>query len=82
MNKPTLTYRDFMTRWHTTILPKKDNYIREGQAFMNYLGEVWIDEYKRISSVHYYDRTDIDCFFNDQLIPNTINHLEKAWDNG
>ena len=48
---------------------------------MNILYSVWEEEYKRLSSVHYYDRTDIDCFYNDSLIPNTLEHLENIWIN-
>lgn len=53
--------------------------LRKGQVLMNYLASVWMDEYKKISSVHYYDRTDIDCFYNDRLIPNTLKHLKEVW---
>ena len=76
-----MTYKKFAKKIKTEILPNKPNYIREGQAVMNYLAEVWINEYKRLSSVHYYDQTNIDCFYNDKLIPNTMKHLEKVWNN-
>ena len=56
-----------------------DSSIRMGQHIMNILHSVWEEEYKRLSSVHYYDRTDIDCFYNDSLIPNTLEHLENIW---
>lgn len=75
-----MTFKEFKIIWETQILPNKEEYIREGQALINFLGDVWFNEYKRISSVHYYDETNIDCFFNDKLIPNTFEHLEKVWE--
>lgn len=76
-----MNFQDFKNKWETDIKPNRHPDIREGQSLMNFLGEVWIEEYKRLSSVHYYDQTNIDCFYNDKLIPNTLNHLEKEWKN-
>jgi hypothetical protein len=76
-----MTFTEFKTTWELDILPNKNSLIREGQALINFLGDVWINEYKRISSTHYYNETNIDCFFNDRLIPNTFKHLEKVWSN-
>lgn len=76
-----MTYLEFKNSFETEILPNKPAFIREGQALINYLGDVWLEEYKRISSQHFYDETNIDCFYNNNLIPNTLNHLEKAWKN-
>ena len=61
------------------LLPDRDPRIRSGQFLMNFLAEVWREEYNRISSVHFYDRTDIDCFYNDRLVPNTLKHLKSVW---
>lgn len=58
-----MTYKQFKNNFETNILSNKHKNIRDGQALMNYLFKVWEEEYKRISSVHYYDQTDIDCFF-------------------
>jgi hypothetical protein len=76
-----MSFELFKQDFYEEILPNKPEYIREGQALMNYLGDIWIEEYKRISSNHFYDETDIDCFYNDKLIPNTLKHLEKVWKN-
>jgi len=76
-----MTFTEFKNNFEENILPNKPEFIREGQALMNYLGDIWIEEYKRLSSVHYYDETNIDCFYNDKLIPNTWNHLKKVWYN-
>ena len=76
-----MKYKKFRKNFEEDILPNKPEFIREGQALMNYLGGIWLEEYKRLSSVHYYDETNIDCFYNDSLIPNTWKHLEKVWNN-
>ena len=76
-----MTFNEFRDDLNNEILPNKPSFIREGQAIINYLADVWFEEYKRISSVHYYDETNIDCFFNDALIPNTLKHLQKVWNN-
>lgn len=77
-----MTFKEFKNNFETEILPNKPAFIREGQALMNYLGDVWIEEYKRISSIHYYDWNDaVDCFYSDALIPNTWKHLKKIWKN-
>jgi len=71
---PKISFDDFML-----LTEQKSNELRKGQHIMNTLHSVWPEEYKRLSSVHYYDRTDIDCFYNDSLIPNTLEHLEEIW---
>lgn len=75
-----MTFKKFKKIWDDEILPNKPDYIRRGQSLMNHLATVWLEEYNRITSVHFYDRTDIDCFYNDALIPNTLEHLEKVWE--
>jgi len=77
--KSKISFEEFLDNWNNNIVPDKPSFIRLGQSLMNYLGDVWFDEYHRISSVHYYDDTNIDCFYNDKLISNTLNHLEKVW---
>jgi hypothetical protein len=75
------TFLEFKQMWEKKVLPNKELFIRNGQSLMNFLGDVWLEEYKRISSQHFYDETNIDCFYNNNLIPNTLKHLEKAWKN-
>lgn len=70
-----MTYLDFIQKWKQEILTNKPDYIRDGQSLINYLGDVWIKEYKRINN------TEFDCFHNTSLIPNTLKHLEKVWIN-
>jgi hypothetical protein len=72
-----MTFNEFKTYIETNKPPE----IRKGQAIMTALSKIWEKEYIRISSVHYYDQTNIDCFYNDNLIPNTLAHLEKVWKN-
>jgi hypothetical protein len=74
-----MTYEEFVYNWNTKILASKPDSIRTGQSLMNYLSEIMMDEYVNITSVHYYNKTDIDCFYNDDLIPNTLKHLETIW---
>lgn len=76
-----MSFELFKQDFYEKILPNKPEYIREGQTLINYLGDIWVEEYKRISSNHFYDDKYIDCFFNDKLIPNTLEHLEKIWNN-
>lgn len=76
-----MTYTEFTQKWEQEVLPNKPDFIRKGQSLINFLGDIWLEEYKRISSVDFYDKTNIDCFYNDSLIPNTLNHLEKVWGN-
>ena len=76
-----MSFEDFKYLWETQILPHKDKYIRKGQSLMIYLHKVWQEEYKRISAIEYYGETNIDCFYNDDLIPNTLKHLETVWEN-
>jgi hypothetical protein len=74
-----MEFQEFKNTWETEILPNKPSFIRKGQSLMNYLADVNFEEYRRISSLLYYDRDDIDCFYNDSLIPNTLKHLEENW---
>jgi len=76
-----MTFEEFKYSWETKIKPNRHTDLREGQSLINYLGDIWLEEYKRISSIHFYNKSSIDCFYNDKLIPNTLNHLEKVWKN-
>ena len=79
MDRPKIPFKKFKKNWEGIVLPMTPSNIRRGQALMDYLANVWYDEYVRISAIDYYDETDIDCFFNSKLIPNTLAHLEKVW---
>lgn len=76
-----MKYNQFVENWEKSLSVSKPSHIREGQWLMIYLGDVWLEEYERIQSLYYYDETNIDCFYNDSLIPNTLKHLEKVWVN-
>ena len=73
-DRPKVSFEEF-----NLLIEQKDTSLRKGQHIMNVLYTVWEEEYERLSSVHYYDKTDIDCFYNDSLIPNTLEHLEDIW---
>lgn len=74
-----MTFEEFNNNLENEIWIEKPDFIRKGQALMNYLYQVWSEEYNRISAIDYYDETNIDCFYNDKLIPNTLEHLKKVW---
>lgn len=73
-----MRFEDFYTRYVGEILPERPSHIRGGQALMNFLHEVWPEEYRRITEGKYIGQS-IDCFYNDDFISVTINHLEKVW---
>ena len=68
-----MTFKQFKKEYET-LLKTKPQFIRKGQVLMNYLGDVWIEEYKRIT-----DKQEVDCFHRDVLIPKTLQHLESVW---
>jgi hypothetical protein len=72
-----MTFIEFKESW----LQEPKTHERKGQSLVNHLHGIWLDEYKRLSSVHYYKETNIDCYFNDDLIENTLTHLKKVWIN-
>lgn len=74
-----MTFEEFNNNLKNEIWAKKPDFIRKGQALMNYLYQVWSEEYNKISDIDYYDKNNIDCFYNDKLIPNTLEHLKKVW---
>lgn len=76
-----MTFKEFENNLYDEVLPNIDENTRIGQAVMIYLNEVWPEEYKRISSVHFYSNHNIDCFYNNRLVPNTLKHLELIWKN-
>lgn len=59
-------------------LPLRNPKLRSGQFLMILLNEVWPLEYNRIVDMEK-GLTTIDCFYNDRLIPNTLNYLKKVW---
>lgn len=71
-----MTYEQFKHKYYQEILPNKHEDIRKGQALMNFLGDIWFAEYKRMSSKF---APNVDCFYNDNLIPAALNHLQNNW---
>lgn len=47
--------------------------LRYGQTIMNVLYKVWPEKYKQLTSSEY------DCYYNDGLVKNTLEKLEKEW---
>ena len=73
-----MTYEEFKQKFDEEILPKKDSNLRDGQQLMIYLASVWMLEYSRIS-LGEYNKSNIDCFYNDRRMENTFQHLEENW---
>ena len=71
-----MTYQQFKDKYYQEILPNKHEDIRKGQALMNFLGDIWFAEYKRMSSKF---APNVDCFYNDNLIPAALCHLQNNW---
>ena len=80
-----MTFNEFKSDWENKILPVKEDFTRKGQSLMIFLWSVWPEEYKRISygigPLLTQTSNNIDCFYVDKLIPNTLEHLEKVWEN-
>ena len=73
-----MTFEKFNYNWEDNFL-NEPKYIRRGQSLMNYLFKVWKPEYDRITSGYYFPEENIDCFYINSFIPNTLKHLEKVW---
>lgn len=71
-------YNDFILGFFI-YLRNQPNYIRTGQTLITYLDSFDKEECNNICSLHYYNRNDIDCFYVDKLIPNTLKHLQEVW---
>lgn len=69
-----MTYKQFEEKFYQEVLPKKHSDCRKGQSLMNFLCDVWYMEYRRINNI-----LDIDCFYNDKHITNTLEHLKNNW---
>lgn len=69
-----MTYEEFIDKVCKEVIPNRDKGIREGQALMNYLHEIWPEEYKRLV-----EDNNLDCFYRDDIVPFTLVHLQKQW---
>ncbi len=72
-----MEYDSFYLSFIGEVLVQKPSFIRKGQALMNYLSEIWPEEYRRITSKEY--EIDVDCFYDDNLMNSTLKHLEENW---
>lgn len=71
-----MTFEQFKNKYYQEILPNDHIDIRKGQSLMNFLSQVWFKQYKRMTSKF---ADNVDCFYNDNLIPNALNHLQSNW---
>lgn len=76
-----MTFNEFKHKWETEVLPIKPTFIRKGQSLMTYLGIVWMNEYTRMVISNYEVGKQVDCFYMDSMIPTTLEHLERVWEN-
>lgn len=67
-----ITFKQFLEEYEVRIFNRR--HLRRGQVLMNYLFEVWPTEYHRILG------TDEDCFYENGLIENTLDHLNSIWE--
>ena len=74
-----MTYEQFVINYKENLIYKGQ--LRDGQALMNYLYSIWAKEYDRICYQTPYTKPDIDCFYNDKFIDNTLEHLKEVWCN-
>lgn len=74
-----MTFEEFKNNLENKVWSEVPSFIRKGQHLMNYLYLVWPEEHNRMCSLNYYDEPNIDCFYQDKLIPNTLEHLKKVW---
>lgn len=78
INKPyiyNMIFKEFREIVLYDKIVNRDHNLRMGQILMNYLYEVWPTQYKRITG------TTSDCFYDDTLIGNTLELLEREWSN-
>ena len=71
-----MTFKEFKADFNGLI--GKDTR-HDGEVLVDYLKQIWPEEHVRLTSIHYYDETDIDCTLVEALVPNTLKHLETIW---
>ncbi len=72
-----MTFHKFYLGWQDSLSRKKSK-TREGEHLMGYIRENLNEEFRRICSGRYNNPT-IDCFFNDEYVQNTLDHLKNHW---
>ncbi len=72
-----MTYEEFVEELNDKLAGNLGD-LRKGQMVMITLLDKWAAEYNRISLMEY-EESNIDCFYSDSRIPNTLSHLEKNW---
>lgn len=75
-----MTFQEFKTKWEDELLPTKSEELRDGQWLMICLNEVWTNEYSRMVHSIGCVQKQVDCFYNDAIIPKTWGHLEEVWE--
>jgi hypothetical protein len=73
-----ITFEQFHSTYFGEIIPNKPSFVRSGQALMNFLQEIWPEEYDRITQGEY-EEDNLDCFYSDVNVSHTLFHLQKVW---
>lgn len=71
-----MTYQEFLIKLYSTHDIKTQ---RTGQYLMNLLHEVWEPQATKITAESNMGKSKNDCFYNDNLVPNTLEYLAKVW---
>lgn len=71
-----ISYSEFITEFYSSVLPHKQQTLRDGQQLMIHLHAIWPEGYKIIMES---DSPAVDCFYDDKLIQNTLNYLKSIW---
>lgn len=73
-----MTFKEFELAWQT--YQNKHSELRRGQALMITLAKYNMKEYNRICGGQYKNKKELDCFYVDEFIPNTLHHLKEVWE--
>lgn len=71
------TFREFVDYFYEAYLPKRKReypFHRVGQELMIYVARYWNALYVEMLANY-----DIDCFYDDKVIPSTLEYLQSQW---
>lgn len=73
-----ISYAEFENKYLFDIIINRGSQ-RAGQALMNFLWKTRPQKYHDIST-NIPELKQFDCFYNDDIIPLTLEHLKLTWD--
>ena len=68
-----ITFQEFKNYVESQLKTQQWSGLRMGQALMHYLWAKKHNKYKEIVDSH------VDCFYDDNKIKDTLNYLERHW---